>query len=375
MVWEADLGSDYLLIGSPQDLNIDYEMLRNRLGDERIRADLRKMNITDLASFIGKLLMADEAIAEYTKGAPLHTDDNSLLEYSAPITLLEARSTLLLEELYHYRSNPVSMLRSLGWVEIATSIENDLPEMFQARKEVLGGFISYAKGAVQDAIKRFEDALALNPNDYDATYLLARLYNEIGERSRGAQRLAEATKAYGKSIKAVGNFIRGDMALLSEHFDLEVIYAKANLDLGIMALKANRLKQAAEAFKRSTSGEVRYAQAHNNLGVVYERMGKYGGAVNQYQRAIELNPSLVSARMNTGNIRLLQNRYKEAIESYLQVQKLRPNFAITNYNLGVAYFKENEWAKAEKEFIHALALNPDLAEAQRSLNIVRNKMK
>ncbi len=374
-VWEADLGADYLLIGSPQDLNMDYEMLRNRLGFERIKADLRKMNVTDLASFIGKLLMADEAIAQYTKGAPLHTDDNALLEYSAPKALLKGRSTALLGELYQYRSDPANMLRSLGWTELAAWIENDSPEMFQAKKEVVGGFISYAKGPVQDAIKRFEDVLALNPNDYDATYLLARLYFEIGERSMGAQRLAKATRPYEKSIKAIDNFITGERALLSHHFDLEVIYAKANLDLGIMALKANRLKQAAEAFQRSVSGEVRYAQAHNNLGVVYERMGKYDGAVNQYQRAIDMNPSLVSARMNTGNIRLRQKKYKEPIESYRQVQKLRPNFAITNYNLGVAYFKKNQWAKAEKEFMQALALNPDLSEAQRSLDLVRKKMK
>jgi tetratricopeptide (TPR) repeat protein len=374
-VWEADLGSDYLLLGSTEHLDMEYEMLRNRLGDERIRADLRKMNITDLASFINKLLMADEAIAQYTKDGPLNTDSNGLLEYSAPLALLEKGSTVLLKELYQYRPNPVSTVRSLGWTEVAAPIENNLSRMFQARKKVLSGFISYAKGAVQDAIKRFEDALVLNPHDYDATYLLAKLNYEIGDRFKDAQRPAEATNPYERSIKAIDNFIKSDGALLSDHFDLELIYAKANLDLGIIALKANRLKEAAEAFQRSLSGEVRYAQVHYNLGIAYERLGKYKAAVNQYQRAIELNPNLALARMNTGNIRLRQKRYREAIESYLQVQKLRPNYAITYYNLGVAYFKQNQWAKAEKEFIRALTLNPDFSKAKRGLELVRNKMK
>ena len=375
MVWEASLGGDYLLIGFPEDLNIDHQMLEDRLDEERMRADLVKMNMTNLASFLSKLVITKEAIAEYTKGALLHTDDNSLLEYSAPKALLEGRSTVLLDELYHYRSNPVSMLRSLLSVEITAEIQKDLLERFEARKEVLRGYISYAKGAAQDAIKKFEDALVLSPNDYDATYLLAKLNYEIGNLSQNKKRLTEATKAYEKSIKAIDNFIKDDRALLSDHFDLEVLYAKANLDLGTMALKANRLEQAAEAFKKSTSGEVRYAEAYNNLGIVYERTGRYDAALNQYQLAIELDPSLVSAYMNIGNTRIKQGKFKEAIESYRQIQKLRPDFALTNYNLGVAYFKQNQWAKAEKEWMRALELKPDFSEARNKLNEVREKIK
>ena len=79
--------------------------------------------------------------------------------------------------------------------------------------------------------------------------------------------------------------------------------------------------------------------------------------------------------MNMGNTCLKPEKYQEAIENDRQVKKLRPAYAITSYNLGVAYFKQNLWAKAEKEFNRALALNPKLLEAQKSLNLVRKKMK
>jgi spermidine synthase len=374
-VWEASFGGDYLLIGSPQDLNTDYEMLINRLGDESMRADMGRMNIRDPAAFINKLIITEDAIAEYTKGAPLHTDDNALLEYSAPKALFQARSTQLLEELYRFRSKPVDMLSSLKWVENAALIEKDLSAMFRAKKAVLGGYISSAKGMTQAAIQKYEDTLAKSPNDYDATHLLARLNYDIAKRFKDARRLDEATRAYEKSIKAIDSFIAGERVLLSDHFALEVIYARAHLDLGVMALKANRLKQAAAALQKSVSGEVRFAEAHNNLGVVYARLGKNDAAVNHYQRAIELNPYLVSARMNFGNQRLQQAKYQEAIESYRQVQKLKPDFAITNYNLGLAYFKQNQWKKAEQEWMRALELKPDFTQAQKTLNGVRNKMK
>ncbi len=374
-IWEASFGGDYLLIGSPQDLNVDVDMLIDRLHDERVRADLGRMNIRDVTALMNKLVITEDAIAEYTKGAPLHTDDNALLEYSAPKALLQARSTQLLEELYRFRSTPVAMLSAFKWGENAALIEQDLSAMFQAKRDVLDGFISSATGSAQDAIQKYEHALAISPRDYDATHLLARLDYEIGNQHKKARRPAEATRAYEKSIEAIDNFIRGEGALLSHHFALEVIYAKAHLDLGVMALKADRLKQAAAALQTSVSGEVRFAEAHNNLGVVYARLGKDDAAMNQYQRAIEQNPHLVSARMNLGNLRLQQAKYEEAIESYRHIQKLKPDFALTNYNLGLAYFKQDQWAKAEKEWMRALELKPDFAQAQKTLNGVRDKMK
>ena len=374
-VWEASFGGDYLLIGSPQDLNVDVEMLVDRLNDEELRADLGRMNIRDMTAFMNKLVITEDAIAEYTQGAPLHTDDNARLEYSAPKALLQARSTQLLEELYRFRSKPVDMLSSLKWVENAAVVEKDLSAMFQAKQDVLAGYISSSKGMVQDAIQKYEDALAKSPQDYDATHLLASLNYDIGKRSKDAGRLEEATRAYRKSIKAIDDVLEDDRLWLSEHFDLEVIYAKAHLDLGVMALQADRLEQAAAAFRTSVSGEVRFAEAHNNLGVVYARLGQDDVAMTQYQRAIELNPYLVSARMNLGNLSLQQEKYQEAIESYRQVQNLKPDLATTNYNLGLVYFKQNQWARAEQEWMRALELNPDFAQAQKTLDDVRNKMK
>ena len=267
------------------------------------------------------------------------------------------------------------MLRSLKWVEIDAQIEKDLSAMFRAKKEVLDGFISSAKGRAQDAIQKCEDALALNPADYDATYLLAKLNYQIASRLKNARQPSEAMKAYQKSIDAIDKFIGDERTLLSDHFALEVIYARANLDLGVMALKANRLKQAAAALQKSVSGEVRFAEAHNNLGVVYARLGQDDAAVKQYQSAIELNPYLVSARMNLGNALLKQKRYPEAIESYRQVEKLKPDFALTHYNLGIAYFEQKKWARAEKEWARALELKSDFAQAQKMLNDVREKIK
>ncbi len=43
-------------------------------------------------------------------------------------------------------------------------------------KKVLDGFSNYGKVSAHGTIKNFADALAINPRDYEATYLLAQLY-------------------------------------------------------------------------------------------------------------------------------------------------------------------------------------------------------
>jgi len=265
------------------------------------------------------------------------------------------------------------MLRYLGLAEIPASAENDLLRMFQARAEVLDGRIMQRQGAVQDALEKYERALSLRPRDYEATYLLAKFNCELGDRLMKAQHPEEAVSACEKSVGTIEDFIAALGTDLSHYPDLEQVYDQAHLQLGIMALDANNLPEAAEAFRKAMSGELHLANAHKNLGIVYERLGQYDAAVDQYQKAIYLNPHFLSALMNLGHIYLQHEKYDEAIESYRQIQELRPDLAITYYFMGIAHYQQEEWAKAERQWKRALELSPGLSEAQNALDLVRQK--
>ena len=373
-VWEVELNSDYLLVGSMDDVTVDTETLQSLLDDEGMRHDLATMNITDLASFAGKVLMVGDDISRYTAGAALHTDANGLLEYSAPRALLQD-SPRLPEELYRHRSKPPSILRSLGWNAVEPSLEEQLLRRFAARDEAMAGYVSLARGAERQAIEGFERALALHPEDYDTRSLLAGLHLELGRRLEKEQRPAEAAEAFSASVRTLDRLVAVDGYLGSAHWDVEVPRAQAYLHLGVIYLESDSLQRAAQALRKSLSGEVKYAKAHNNLGVVHERLGRHREAMTQYLRALEIDPNHVSARMNLGNVQLAQQHYGEAVESYLLVQELRPDSELAHYNLGVAYFRQGELAQASKEWTRALELKPDFPEARKSLDIVQNRMK
>jgi len=376
LLWESSFGRDYLLIGLPQDWHIESRALIGRLTDERLGSHLEKMNVRGPAAFLNKLILTREALGAYCKGSALHTDNNALLEYSAPKALFRERSTILMEELYQHRSTPGDILGSLKWAGIDPKIEDSLSAMRRGKHEVLQGFVQRnLNGITKDTVRQFERALAINPEDYDGTFMLAKAYYDIAAAYENARRPAEAIPAYQKCVGAIENFMGGESKLLGDHFELDVIYAAANLQLGTRALNADRLEQAAAALKKSISGEVHFSGAHNNLGLVYERRGKHDAAAQHYRRAIELDPNLASAHMNLGNVLLKQNKHGAAIQSYRRVQQLKPDYAIANFQMGVAYYQQKQWRKAEKEWKHALALKPNLKQARRGLKAVRRKMK
>ncbi len=285
------------------------------------------------------------------------------------------RSPRLLEELYRHRSRPSSILRSLGWNTVGSSLEKQLVRRFAASGEAMAGYVSVARGAERQAIERFERALALSPEDYDTGCLLAGLHLALGKSLEPEQRPAEAAEAFSASIRTLDRLVAVDGYLGSSQWDVEVLRAQAYLHLGVIRLESDSLERAAQALGESLSGEVKYAKAHNNLGVVHERLGRYREAMAQYLRALEIDPNHVSARMNLGNIHLARLRYGKAVESYLLVQELRPDSELAHYNLGVAYFKQGELAKASKEWTRALELKPNFPEARKSLDVVQNRMK
>ena len=256
----------------------------------------------------------------------------------------------------------------------ATSIESDLTKIFEAKREVIAGNISFLQGAEEDAIRKFERALTLDPSDYDAAYLLARLYYEIGNRSKDAERWTEARTTYVKSTRVIDDFLEENHTSLSDHFDLDSVHALAHFDLGVLHLNSNFLEEAAEAFQNSTLGEVHYAEAHTNLGVIFERQGQDAEASRQYQRALEINPNHLIALINFGDVSLREKRYDRAIESFFEAQKLRPDFAPIYYNLGVAYFQQGQAENASEQWERALELDPDFTEAQTGLDVVRDQM-
>lgn len=90
-----DLSSDTVLVGSFEPLPLDFERVKKAMKDEKTAAELARADIFEAGDVLARVLLVDrEELLAYTDGdledVPpiLNTDDNAVIEFSAPHDLI-----------------------------------------------------------------------------------------------------------------------------------------------------------------------------------------------------------------------------------------------------------------------------------------------
>jgi hypothetical protein len=86
-VWET-APNDYALVASVRRIQLPLSLIEHQLAIPEVRADLYRIGAAELHRLLSKMLTGDSATREWcgatVPGLPIHTDDNALLEFSAP---------------------------------------------------------------------------------------------------------------------------------------------------------------------------------------------------------------------------------------------------------------------------------------------------
>ncbi len=141
-----------------------------------------------------------------------------------------------------------------------------------------------------------------NPNDVDALYHLADLYDRNGQYK-------EAIEAYGKVVK-----LKPDMGY-------------AYYKIGTAYDRLNRHAEAVNAFKKTIKYMPGYAPLYNNMGVAYGKLGKTGEAIAALQKAIKLRTRYSAARFNLGMTYLKTGNRKAALQQYESLKDMDSGIA------------------------------------------------
>ncbi len=143
-----------------------------------------------------------------------------------------------------------------------------------------------------------------NPNDVDALYHLADLYD------RSAQ-YPEAIETYTRVVK-----LKPEMGYA--WFKMATAYDRLN-----------RPAEAIEAFKSASKHLPNHAVLYNNMGIAYGKLGKLDDEIASLKKAI----------------------------------RIRPNYGAAHYNLGMTYLKMKNRAAAVKEYEALKNFDEGTAEA------------
>jgi tetratricopeptide (TPR) repeat protein len=244
----------------------------------------------------------------------------------------------------------------------------------------------------------FEKAVAQNPKNAQAHYLLGTAYGSQAQKAGMFGQASLASKTRDEFEKAV----ELDPNLLDARMGLIQFYAMAPGFMGgsydkafaqnaeirkrdpLMAHRGAAIiythQQKTDLAKKEYFDEVKEnpksPRAHYDLGLFYSGEKNYKAATDEYETAVKLDPTFMPSYFRIGQAAVYSSanyaRGEEALHKYLAYTPKtdEPPLARAHYWLGQIYEKQGKKAEAKASFAASLKLNPNQKEVAEALKRV-----
>jgi len=339
-LWESDVGGDYFLIGAREPIQLDYGRMAVRAEDDRVRRDLTRLSVMDLPSLLVSFVTDDQGLRAFAGSAPLHTDDNALLEFSAPKSLyrnLGARTDAF--NVQHFTPHRMSVVKLLP--DLDDAVRSSISAAYEGRRHAVLGRTYQEQGRWDEAISEYTRALAANPHDVDATDFLPDAYFSRGYSYIQSDQYDRAIEEYkrGLSLRPGDANARGNLGLLYERKRME--------------------DDAEPEYRRALELYPKFAEAHYRLGRLCDRQRRYEEATSAYRSALDIEPDMIAARLALGNVCARQGMYEAAEEAYRAVLRQDPDHVAARKSLVGVYASLGMYDKAIRAAKRALRVRPN----------------
>ena len=204
-------------------------------------------------------------------------------------------------------------------------------------------------GRLDDSIRAYLNALAIEPNFADAHYNIGVALKEQGK-------LEEAINSYNNALSIKPN------------------YAKCYYNKGNALKELGMLGDAIEAYNMAVSINTDYAAAYYNMSLGLRQLGKLDAAIEACKKVIAIEPDHVAAYNNIGNSLMDRGKLNEAVDAYKKAVSIKPDFADAYNNMGSALKAQGKLDKAVNAYKKALCIDPDLIEAYWNLSGTANNI-
>ncbi len=197
------------------------------------------------------------------------------------------------------------------------------------------GVILAARGdANEEAGESLAQAVALNPNSFDARFYLGRVQY--------------AMKDYA-----------GAVANLRAAVQLNPRHSEARFFLGTALESAGESEAALAQYQELVKMDEQSAIGQVGLGALLVKQGKTVEAISALRRAVTLDPNNFEAHWALGRALALNENFPEAVESLTKAVALAPRRSDAHYQLGLALRRAGRTEEAAREFAIVEKLNTE----------------
>ncbi|XP_027913014.1 tetratricopeptide repeat protein SKI3 isoform X1 [Vigna unguiculata] len=174
----------------------------------------------------------------------------------------------------------------------------------------LGHYYANVSLDTQRAIKCYQRAVVLNPDDSESGEVLCNLLDQGGNDSLEVVVCREASEM---SPRAFWAFRR----------------------LGFLQVHKKKWCEAVQSLQHALRGYPTCANLWEALGLAYQRLGRFTAAIKSYGRAIELDDTMVFALVESGNIFMTLGSFSKGVEQFRQALEISPQCVPAQYGLAL----------------------------------------
>jgi tetratricopeptide (TPR) repeat protein len=199
---------------------------------------------------------------------------------------------------------------------------------------LLGVILASGGNANNEASEALAQAIALNPNSFDAHFYLGRVLYAMKDYS-------------------------GAVAQLRVAVGLNPRQKEARFFLGTALETAGDAEAALVEYEELVKLDPKSAMGQIGLGALMVKQGRIAEAITALRRAISLDPKNFEAHRALGRALALADRFSEAVEVLKVAVSLAPNRADAHYQLGLVLKRLGRTEEAAREFALVEQINKE----------------
>ncbi len=317
-------GVETILIGGAGPLRIDWAALAAGTSDVPVAVSLRQIGLEDPARLLATYCFRVSDVAYDLRDAPLNTDDQPLIEFSAPRSHLTNTVRENLAWVAQRRRDPRGEDGLLAGLDAASAARLD--RSLDVQRMTIEGRLKILSGDLDGGIVSLDAAARADGEDLYARDLLARNLVKLAEQLTAQKRPREAVAAYRRALEwdqhqflALYNLAwfawqGGDAAAARRLTDRALAQAphspSLNYRMGLILSNAGEhegalhyLRQAIAADPHSPDtylvmGDVFHAQGDHETSAIY-----YDAAIREGKRDAESHAALAGELVDLGRMR------------------------------------------------------------------------
>jgi spermidine synthase len=167
-LWLTALRQHAILVGTQEQLRIDFAALKEKIEDTKVQRDLESLKVTDAIDFLSWYVMGENALREYAGDAPLNTDNHPYLEFTPAMAYFVADQYRVenLRDMRESRESVLPLLTNLGSTEEERAVVADrVRKRFESTQHSLIGDMLLSLNRRDEAIVEYNLALVIDPDD------------------------------------------------------------------------------------------------------------------------------------------------------------------------------------------------------------------